>query len=154
MPNIDRTECASRDSKDPLRHCRERFTLPEDITYLDGNSLGPLPKSALEAISKAVTGAWGEGLISSWNDAGWINLSAKAGDLLAPLIGAKSSEVVFGDSTSVNLFKLAAGILGASEGRKKSSPKPPIFQPTAISWKVWSGCSATATNWCGSKWKT
>ncbi len=116
---IDRNECAKRDCKDRLRHCRERFTLPEGIAYLDGNSLGPLPKSAPEAISKAVTSAWGEGLISSWNDAGWINLSADAGDMLAPLIGAKPGEVVFGDSTSVNLFKLAAGILGASEGRKK-----------------------------------
>jgi kynureninase len=116
---IDRAQCERSDTDDPLRHCRDRFSLPDGITYLDGNSLGPLPKTAHDAISRCVSAEWGEGLISSWNEARWIDLPARAGDLLAPLIGARPDEIVFGDSTSVSLFKLAASLLASSHKGKK-----------------------------------
>ncbi len=118
MSTIDRAHCESRDLDDPLRHCRDRFSLPNGIVYLDGNSLGPLPKTAPEAVSRCVSAEWGDGLISSWNDARWIDLPARAGNLLAPLIGARPDEIVFGDSTSVSLFKLAAALLASSSRGK------------------------------------
>jgi len=116
---IDRPHCEQRDTDDPLRLCRDRFSLPNGIVYLDGNSLGPLPKTAPGAVRQTVEAEWGEGLISSWNDARWVDLPARAGDLLAPLIGAHPGEVVFGDSTSVSLFKLAAALLASSGKRTK-----------------------------------
>ena len=94
------------DARDPLRPLRELFTLPAGVIYLDGNSLGPLPKAAPERIARAVREEWGEGLIRSWNTAGWFDLPRKLGDRIATLIGAGPGEVVATDSTSINLFKV------------------------------------------------
>ena len=99
-------DCRALDARDPLRPLRELFTLPAGVIYLDGNSLGPLPKAAPERIARAVREEWGEGLIRSWNTAGWFDLPRKLGDRIATLIGAGPGEVVATDSTSINLFKV------------------------------------------------
>lgn len=98
--------CRTLDAQDPLRSLRELFTLPEGVIYLDGNSLGPLPKSAPERVAKAVREEWGEGLIRSWNTAGWFEMPQRLGDKIGALVGAGPGEVVATDTTSVNLFKV------------------------------------------------
>lgn len=99
------TEAAKLDSADPLRGKRALFALPNGVVYLDGNSLGALPRSAIEAIDQAVRHEWGDGLIRSWNSAGWVDLSARVGVKIAALIGAPGDSVIACDSTSVNLYK-------------------------------------------------
>lgn len=94
------------DADDPLRHCRERFVLPEGVIYLDGNSLGALPRATAARQTEVVTREWGEALIRSWNDAGWIDAPQRIGARIAALIGAKPHEVIVADSVTVNLFKL------------------------------------------------
>ena len=114
---IDRKHCQEFDRRDPLAGFRERFVLPEDVIYLDGNSLGPLLKSVPERIRQLVEREWGQGLIRSWNAARWIDLPQRVGDKIAPLIGAERGEVVAADSTSVNLFKLLSAALNLQRGR-------------------------------------
>jgi kynureninase len=104
-------DCRDLDAQDPLRSLRELFTLPEGVLYLDGNSLGPLPKAGPERIARAVREEWGEGLIRSWNSAGWFELPRRLGDQVASLIGAHPGEVVCTDSTSINLFKVLSAAL-------------------------------------------
>jgi kynureninase len=104
-------DCRALDAQDPLRPLRELFTLPEGVIYLDGNSLGPLPKHAPERIARAVRDEWGEGLIRSWNTAGWFELPQRLGDRIATLVGARPGEVVATDSTSINLFKVLSAAL-------------------------------------------
>jgi kynureninase len=99
------------DAADPLAPFREQFHLPDGVVYLDGNSLGPLPKATAARIAQAVEQEWGRGLIRSWNDAGWIDLPFVVGDRIGQLIGAPPGSVVVADSTSVNLFKLLAAAL-------------------------------------------
>ena len=96
------------DAADPLRHFRERFALPEGTIYLDGNSLGALPRATAARIAEVVAREWGESLIRSWNDSDWITLPQRVGGKIARLIGAAPDEVVACDSTSVNLFKALA----------------------------------------------
>ena len=90
---------------------KEQFRLPEGIIYLDGNSLGPLPKGVAERVGKTVEHEWGESLIRAWNDADWIDLPSKVGDRLAKLIGALPGTVMIADSTSINLYKALAAAL-------------------------------------------
>jgi kynureninase len=104
-------DCRARDADDPLRTLRNLFALPDGVIYLDGNSLGPLPKSAPRRVAEAVAQEWGEGLIRSWNTAGWYELPRKLGDRVAALVGAKPGEVVATDSTSINLFKVLSAAL-------------------------------------------
>jgi kynureninase len=94
------------DSADPLRPFRDRFFLPEGIIYLDGNSLGALPKAAIARQRAMVEEEWGSELIRSWNTRGWIEAPQRVGARIAALIGARPNEVIVADSTSVNLFKL------------------------------------------------
>jgi kynureninase len=108
MSPPDQAACARLDAEDPLAFARARFQLPEGVIYLDGNSLGPLPRSTPERLSQIVSREWGRDLIQSWNTADWMGLPHRVGARLAPLIGAFEDEVVAADSTSVNLFKLAA----------------------------------------------
>ena len=109
---------AALDAADPLRGMRERFVLPEGVIYLDGNSLGCLPKSVATRVAKAVSEEWGVGLIRSWNAAGWIDLPRVAGAKLARLIGAPAGSVVAADSTSINLFKVLSAALELRPGRR------------------------------------
>ncbi len=100
-----RDQALARDAADPLAPLRAEFVLPEGVIYLDGNSLGALPRRTAARLQQTVLGEWGEGLIRSWNSAGWIDLARSIGDRIASLIGAAPGEVSTGDSTSVNLFK-------------------------------------------------
>ena len=89
----------------PIADYRSQFVLPDGVIYLDGNSLGVLPKAAIAAVKKTVEEEWGNGLIRSWNTADWVNAPRRCGDKIARLIGANAGEVIACDSTSVNLFK-------------------------------------------------
>lgn len=113
-----RQDCLDRDATDPLAAIRARFSLPDGVIYLDGNSLGALPLAAAQAVHEAVRSQWGSDLISSWNKHGWIGLPQKVGGKIARLIGAEADEVVAADSVSVNLFKLAAAAVSARPGRR------------------------------------
>ena len=99
-------EARAADAADPLRPFRDRFHLPDGLVYLDGNSLGALPKAAGPRLQQVVEEEWGEELIRSWNSRDWIGAPQRVGAKIAPLIGAKPNEVIVTDSTSVNLFKL------------------------------------------------
>ena len=114
---ITRLDAERLDAADPLASFRDRFVLPEGLVYLDGNSLGALPRAAAERVARAVSREWGEGLIRSWNDAGWIDLPRRVGDKVGRLVGAEPGEVVCSDSTSVNLFKVLSAALSLRPGR-------------------------------------
>ncbi len=106
-----RHDCLARDAADPLAPLRAHFDLPDGVIYLDGNSLGARPASALARAQQVIAAEWGHDLIRSWNSAGWFDLPKRLGDRLAPLIGAHQAEVVVTDTTSLNLFKaLAAAV--------------------------------------------
>jgi len=105
------------DAADPLAHFRDHFVQSEGLIYLDGNSLGQLPKATIAATTELVTKAWGERLIRSWNE-GWIDAPARVGAMIAPLIGAEADEVIAADSTSVNLYKLIVAALRLDPARK------------------------------------
>lgn len=106
-----RSDCITRDNNDRLAPLRGWFDLPEDVIYLDGNSLGARPKAAMRRAQTVIAQEWGDDLIRSWNKAGWFDLPSRLGDKLAALIGAGKGEVVVTDSTSINLFKALAGAL-------------------------------------------
>ena len=105
------------DSADPLRPFRDRFLIPEGIIYLDGNSLGALPKAAVARQRAMVEEEWGSELIRSWNTRGWIDAPQRIGAKIAALIGARPDEVIVADSTSVNLFKLIVAAAALAPGR-------------------------------------
>ena len=113
-----REECQALDAADPLGALRGRFSLDEGLVYLDGNSLGAMPASARARVDAVLAEEWGQGLISSWTDAGWIEAPARLGAKLAPLLGASADEVIVCDSTSVNLFKLLGAALASRPGRR------------------------------------
>ncbi|MGL6112216.1 MAG: kynureninase [Rubrivivax sp.] len=104
------TEAQALDDSDPLAPLRQQFQIPPDLIYLDGNSLGVLPKATAARVQQVVQHEWGTGLIGSWNSAGWMELAPRIGDKIARLVGAGPGELVAADSTSVNLFK----VLGAA----------------------------------------
>ena len=104
-------DCQSLDANDPLRALKSQFNLPEGVIYLDGHSLGVLPASAAARVSAVVNVEWGEGLIRSWNSAGWFEAPRRVGNKIARLIGAGIDEVVATDSTSVNLYKVLSAAL-------------------------------------------
>ncbi|MES2683641.1 MAG: kynureninase [Pseudomonadota bacterium] len=112
-----REACLALDAVDPLAAFRSRFTLPADLIYLDGNSLGALPAATPARLAKVIADEWSTGLIRSWNAAQWVDLPQRLGDKLAPLIGAAPGTTRVCDSTSVNLFKLLAAALAARPGR-------------------------------------
>ena len=114
---MDRETCLSFDRQDPLAFVRDEFVLPDGVIYLDGNSLGALPRKTLPRMTQVIAEEWGSGLIRSWNDAHWIEAPTRVGDKIARLIGAKAGEVIVADSTSVNLFKLLSEALRAQPGR-------------------------------------
>lgn len=104
------------DAADPLARYRDLFDLPDGVIYLDGNSLGALPKSVPAAIADATTRQWGDRLIRSWNE-GWIDAPQRLGKRIAPLVGAAGHEVIVGDSTSTHLFKLIVAALRTNPHR-------------------------------------
>jgi kynureninase len=122
---------AEFDAADPLARYRDRFILPEGVIYLDGNSLGALPRATPEVLARVVEQEWGKGLIRSWNHAGWFAMAGRIGAKIAPLVGAQPDEVIACDSTSVNLFKLIATALAMRPGRKVVLSEPGNF-PTDL----------------------
>jgi kynureninase len=103
---------------DPFAQTRALFDLPEGVVYLDGNSLGPLPRAAAERLARVAREEWGGRLIRGWTEAGWIDLPATVGARIARLIGAAPEAVRAGDSTSVNLFKCLSAALEMRPGRR------------------------------------
>lgn len=113
-----RADAEALDAADELGALRADFALPPNVVYLDGHSLGALPRAAAARVREVVEREWGEGLVQSWNAAGWIDLPARVAAEVAPLVGASADEVAVADSTSVNLFKLLAGALRLRPGRR------------------------------------
>jgi kynureninase len=106
------------DAADPLRAFRQRFQLPEGLIYLDGNSLGAMPKAAAARVQETVQAEWADELIRSWNTRGWIEAPQRVGAKIAALIGAMPHEVIVADSTSVNLYKLIVAAAALAPGRR------------------------------------
>jgi kynureninase len=115
---MTRDECLALDAEDSLAFARARFVMPDGVIYLDGNSLGALPATTRSRLDVVMVREWGEDLIQSWNKAGWIDLPARLAKRIAPIIGAGEDEVIAADSTSVNLFKLAAAALTHQSPRR------------------------------------
>jgi kynureninase len=111
MSAMNRHDCIELDARDPLAPLRAHFDLPDGVIYLDGNSLGAAPRAAKARAAQVIREEWGQGLIRSWNTAGWFDLPRRLGDRIAPLIGAGAGEVVVTDTTSINLFKALAAAL-------------------------------------------
>ena len=105
------------DEADPLRDVRDRFRLPADLVYLDGNSLGALPAATPSRLAELIEREWGDHLIASWNRHGWIEAPVRVAAKLAPLLGARPDELLIADSTSVSLFKLLIAAVRARPGR-------------------------------------
>ena len=116
-------EAQARDAADPLRAYRDAFHLPDGVIYLDGNSLGPLPRTTPAALADMAERQWGDRLIRSWNE-GWIEAPRRVGAKIARLIGAAEDEVIVADSTSVNLFKLLVAAL------RHATPRGTILSET------------------------
>ena len=114
---ISREACVARDSADPLRNFRERFVIPEGIIYLDGNSLGPMPRAAAEILARTIEQEWGQDLIKSWNSAGWFDMPTRLGDRVGALIGAAPGQTLVCDTTSINLYKAIQAAIGLRPGR-------------------------------------
>jgi kynureninase len=114
---ITQAHCTALDHADPLAHCRGRFQLPDGVIYLDGNSLGAMPRSVPPRMTRAIEQEWAVGLIRSWNDADWYPAPQRVGARIAPLVGAQAHEVIAADSISVNLFKVLVAALRMRPGR-------------------------------------
>jgi kynureninase len=112
---MNRSDCEHLDAQDPLAALRAQFTLPPNKIYLDGNSLGVLPRATAQRVANVIQHEWGEHLIESWNTAHWIDLPRRVGNKLAKLVGAGTDELVAADSTSVNLFKVLSAALSMAQ---------------------------------------
>jgi kynureninase len=113
--NITLDHCQSLDQQDPLRSLRDLFSIPPNTIYLDGNSLGMMPKATPQRVADVVTREWGTDLIQSWNKNGWFSLPQRVGNKIARLIGAQAGEVVATDGTSINLFKVLSAALNIAK---------------------------------------
>ena len=117
MFDLTRQGARALDRADVLQDFRKRFTLPPDLVYLDGISLGALPRSTLSRITRVIDREWGCDLVRSWNSHDWLNSPSSLGDKIAELIGAEAGEVVVTDTTSVNLFRLVLAALELNPDR-------------------------------------
>ncbi|GAB4400170.1 MAG: kynureninase [Rhodoferax sp.] len=113
-------QCQQRDAQDPLSSLRDDFELPAGVIYLDGNSLGPLPRATAACVADGITRQWGQALIRAWNSEGWFDLPRRLGARIAPLIGAQPNDVVVADTSSVNLYKVLNAALGSA---RRAAPK-------------------------------
>jgi kynureninase len=118
MSLLDRAYCEALDAQDSLAFARQRFEIPDGIVYLDGNSLGAMPKATAARIENVIRAQWGRDLITGWNKHGWVDLPRRLGAKLAKLIGAEADEVVVCDSTSLNVFKLLSAALALKPERR------------------------------------
>ncbi|MBB4567033.1 kynureninase [Rhizobium leucaenae] len=115
LPDLAAVE--AMDAADPLCSFRSRFALPEGVIYLDGNSLGAASHDVFAELQQAATEEWGNGLIRSWNSAGWFHLPLELGDSIGRLIGATPGQTVVTDSTSINIYKTLHAALAMRPGR-------------------------------------
>lgn len=111
LTRLKRADCQALDAADLLAPLRQQFCLPPGVIYLDGNSLGVLPASAPARVAQVLQQEWGDGLIRSWNSAGWIHQPQAVGDQIGRLVGARPGELLVADSTSVNLYKVLSAAL-------------------------------------------
>ncbi|HEV7703842.1 MAG TPA: kynureninase [Gemmatimonadaceae bacterium] len=116
--SITRGDLEALDRADPLRSFRNRFFLPDGVVYLDGNSLGAMPKAVPERMREVVEDEWGRDLVRSWNIHGWIDIQKRIGVKIGRLIGAREDETIVADSTSINLFKTLAASLELRSDRR------------------------------------
>jgi kynureninase len=114
---LSRDACVTRDASDPIGALRDRFVIPDGVIYLDGNSLGPLPRATAGILSRTIEQEWGQDLIRSWNAAGWFEMPLRLGDRIGKLIGAAPGQTVVCDTTSINLFKAVHAAIGLRPGR-------------------------------------
>ncbi len=117
ISHVTRTACVERDSTDPLRDLRDRFVIPEGVIYLDGNSLGPMPRTAAGVLGRTIEQEWGHDLIRSWNSAGWFDMPVRLGDRVGALIGAAAGQTLVCDTTSINLYKAIQAAIGLRPDR-------------------------------------
>jgi kynureninase len=115
---ITREEAEALDRADPLKAKRELFVMPDDTIYLDGNSLGPLPRHVAKRLAAAVSDEWGQSLIRGWNAHGWFDMPRTLGDKIGKLVGAKAGTVIAADSTSINLVKVLTAALKLKGNRR------------------------------------
>lgn len=113
-----RDDCVALDAEDPFAPLRDEFALPDGLIYLDGNSLGPLPRRTAARLRAVIETEWGRDLIGSWNSAGWIDAPTRVGDKIGRLVGAAPGQIVAADSTSVNLFKVLSAALRLRPDRR------------------------------------
>ena len=97
---------------------KDQFILPEGVIYLDGNSLGPLPKAAAARVQEMITAEWGEMLIRGWNQAGWMEQPARVGNMVAGIVGAPEGSVVMGDTLSIKVFQALASAVKLRPSRR------------------------------------
>src|SRR5450756_601674 len=109
---VSRDACVARDASDPIGGLRDRFIIPDHVIYLDGNSLGPLPRAAANTLNRTIEQEWGQDLIKSWNSAGWFEMPLRLGDRVGAVIGAASGQTVVCDTTSINLYKALHAAMG------------------------------------------
>ena len=116
LPGLD--SIRQFDREDPLSVFRDEFELPANVVYLDGNSLGALPIAAKAIARRTVEQEWSDGLVRSWNDAGWYELPRRLGGKIAGIVGAAPDEVVMTDATGINLSKVMAAALALRPERR------------------------------------
>jgi kynureninase len=116
--NIDRNSCAALDAMDPLAGFRDRFLDDGSTIYLDGNSMGRLPKAAVPRLREMAENEWGRILVRGWTESGWMDSPVRVGDRVGELIGAAPGEVLIADTTSVGLFRLITAVMRARPARR------------------------------------
>jgi kynureninase len=112
-----RQACVASDSVDPIRGFRDRFIIPDGIIYLDGNSLGPMPRATASILNRTIEQEWGRDLIRSWNNAAWFDMPVRLGDRVGELIGAAPGQTLVCDTTSINLYKAVHAAIGLRPDR-------------------------------------
>ncbi|MFT5519297.1 MAG: kynureninase, partial [Oceanospirillaceae bacterium] len=118
-PKLDRSQFELLDQNDSLAPMRDKFSLEEGLIYLDGNSLGVLPKATADHVSQVIKRQWGVDLIRSWNSHHWMQKPTQLGHKVGRLIGADVGQTIVCDTTSVNIFKLAAAAIKMRPDRSK-----------------------------------
>jgi kynureninase len=116
--NLDRNACAALDAQDALAEFRDRFLDDGATIYLDGNSMGRLPKAAVTRLHEMAEHEWGTILVRGWTESGWMDSPLRVGDRIGELIGASPGEVLVADTTSVGLFRLMTAVLRARPKRR------------------------------------
>jgi kynureninase len=114
---LSRAACVASDAADPLRGFRDRFVIPDGVIYLDGNSLGPMPRGAADILKHTIEQEWSRDLIRSWNSAGWFDMPVRLGERIGKLIGAAPGQTLVCDTTSVNLYKAIHAALALRPNR-------------------------------------